>query len=520
MQRQWERLERAIAELPPKEIAREITREIAARQPLLRNFRVQEETPSETGEESSPATEEDKKEADKEEEKKTKEEKRKRRQEEKAKRQRDARIKRIVKYAAAGAAFLILSSGLFFILMKLTGSASDGEAEADAPVPDRPAFPGEEGWLAQNSLVEPEADRPPKVERESETYALEPEENISPPIKPLFPKQSAAELASPEFPPSDLLSSPPVQPNRSEEVNPITNANANANSFSDGSVFSDASAVANADAIAPPDLPASIAPYTTSFPEASFPEHSFPAENAIAAPKSPPYPLQKRPAEPKKQPDRDIVASLLAALDRADSSQRGTIVWNLGQQGDSRGIQPLVNLMLEADSRERGLISAALSEIGTRTLQPMYRALAIVLQDERPEVRKNGIRDLTRIYDALTQASQLVRHATNDPDPEVQETARWALHQLNRIRSLAEENAPVSPWLSRSSEISLPSSLQQLVDLMLQTGAIGLDEAAAFVGYDREVTYNLLETLVRRNIARKIEDGSDTRYELAIAAGR
>ena len=148
----------------------------------------------------------------------------------------------------------------------------------------------------------------------------------------------------------------------------------------------------------------------------------------------------------------------------------------------------------------------------------MYRALAIVLQDERPEVRKNGIRDLTRIYDALTQTSQLVRHATNDPDPEVQETARWALHQLNRIRSLAEENIPVSPWLARSSDISLPSSLQQLVNLMLQVGAIDLDEAVAFAGYDREVTHNLLETLVQRNIARKIDNGAGVRYELAIAS--
>jgi vesicle coat complex subunit len=49
-------------------------------------------------------------------------------------------------------------------------------------------------------------------------------------------------------------------------------------------------------------------------------------------------------------------------------------------------------------------------------------------------VRKNAIRDLTRIYELVNQISYLLHHATDDPDPEVQETARWAINQLNRIR--------------------------------------------------------------------------------------
>jgi hypothetical protein len=38
------------------------------------------------------------------------------------------------------------------------------------------------------------------------------------------------------------------------------------------------------------------------------------------------------------------------------------------------------------------------------------------------------------------QVSQLLQHATSDPDPEVQETASWALSQLNRLRPLSGDN--------------------------------------------------------------------------------
>jgi vesicle coat complex subunit len=94
--------------------------------------------------------------------------------------------------------------------------------------------------------------------------------------------------------------------------------------------------------------------------------------------------------------------------------------------------------MMDADSQQRSLILAALGEIGIRTLKPMNRALAISLQDESPQVRQNAIRDLTRIYDMMTQISHLLRHALEDPDPEVQSTARYALAQINRIRTVPE----------------------------------------------------------------------------------
>lgn len=134
-----------------------------------------------------------------------------------------------------------------------------------------------------------------------------------------------------------------------------------------------------------------------------------------------------------------IVDQLINDLHNPDPTHRRKAIWDLGQRGDSRAIQPLVELMMDADSQQRSLILAALAEIGTRTLKPMNRALAISLQDESPQVRKNAIRDLTRIYDMMAQVSQMLSHAMHDSDPEVQATAKYALSQMNRIRALPSQ---------------------------------------------------------------------------------
>ncbi|MFQ4140686.1 peptidoglycan-binding protein [Chlorogloeopsis sp. ULAP02] len=139
----------------------------------------------------------------------------------------------------------------------------------------------------------------------------------------------------------------------------------------------------------------------------------------------------------------NIVEELIKDLNSSDPIHRAKAIWDLGQQGDSRAIQPLVDLMIDADSQQRSLILAALAEIGTRTLKPMNRALAMSLQDESPQVRQNAIRDLTRVYDMIAQISQMLCHAVQDSDVEVQATARYALAQMHRIRSLSSpENLP------------------------------------------------------------------------------
>ncbi|MBE9181257.1 peptidoglycan-binding protein [Oculatella sp. LEGE 06141] len=155
----------------------------------------------------------------------------------------------------------------------------------------------------------------------------------------------------------------------------------------------------------------------------------------------------------------DIVEELIKDLNSPDPRKRRKAVWELGQRGDSKAIQPLVDLMIDSDSTQRSLILASVSEIAVRALKPMNRALFISLQDESSEVRKNAIRDLTRVYEMLTQASQFLRHAVEDSDKEVQDTARWALGQLNRIRTAPEnDNLPPSLPNSNLPNSNLPNS--------------------------------------------------------------
>ncbi|NJK47581.1 HEAT repeat domain-containing protein [Candidatus Gracilibacteria bacterium] len=130
-------------------------------------------------------------------------------------------------------------------------------------------------------------------------------------------------------------------------------------------------------------------------------------------------------------PNLDEIDELVKDLHEPDPKKRRKAIWSLAQKGDSRAMKPLVDLMIDSDSQERSLILEALSQISIRTLKPMNQALAISLQDKNPQVRKNAIRDLTRIYDLMSQISQMLRHAMDDSDADVQETAKWALNQLN-----------------------------------------------------------------------------------------
>ncbi len=130
----------------------------------------------------------------------------------------------------------------------------------------------------------------------------------------------------------------------------------------------------------------------------------------------------------------DIIELLIEDLQHLNPDRRRKAIWELGQNGDSRAIKPLVDLLANSDSNQYSLVLATLSEIGVRTLKPMNNAWSISLQNQNPEVRKNAIRDLTRIYELVNQITYLLNYATDDPDPEVQETARWAINQLSFMR--------------------------------------------------------------------------------------
>ena len=132
----------------------------------------------------------------------------------------------------------------------------------------------------------------------------------------------------------------------------------------------------------------------------------------------------------------DIVEELIKDLRKPSPGLRRKAIWELAQKADSRAMQPLVDLMIESNSQERSLVLEAISQIAGRSLKPLNRALTIALQDESSQVRKNAIRDLTRVYDLISQVSQRMSFAIDDPDKEVQETAQWALAQLNQIKML------------------------------------------------------------------------------------
>ncbi|MGL5065527.1 MAG: HEAT repeat domain-containing protein, partial [Microcoleus sp.] len=135
-------------------------------------------------------------------------------------------------------------------------------------------------------------------------------------------------------------------------------------------------------------------------------------------------------------PDRrriDNIERLIEDLHSPHPATRRKAIWELGQQGDSRALEPLLDLLANSDSNQYSLILASLSEIGIRTLKPMNNAWSISLQNENAQVRKNAIRDLTRVYELVNQISHLLYRAADDPDAEVQETARWSISQLNRI---------------------------------------------------------------------------------------
>lgn len=141
-----------------------------------------------------------------------------------------------------------------------------------------------------------------------------------------------------------------------------------------------------------------------------------------------PLPIQPTTRLPKL----DIVSELIKDLYQSDSTKRRKVIWELAQRADSRAIEPLVQLMIDTDSQERSLILAAISEITTRILRPMNQAFAISLEDQNPQVRKNAIRDITKVYELMSEITQRLSYLAEDEDVEVQETVQWALKQLNQ----------------------------------------------------------------------------------------
>jgi hypothetical protein len=188
--------------------------------------------------------------------------------------------------------------------------------------------------------------------------------------------------------------------------------------------------------------------------EALEPTATRPAElPSIAITETQPYTTATRLAK------IDIVEALVSDLQNPDAAKRRQSIWELGQLGDSRAVQPLVDLLIDSDSQQRSLILGAISEINARSLKPMTRALMLALQDESPDVRRNAIRDVTRVYEQMTQVSHLLHYAASDSDSDVQETADWALSQLNRMHLVP--NLPSAAATEVDKATDQPSALNR-----------------------------------------------------------
>ena len=59
-------------------------------------------------------------------------------------------------------------------------------------------------------------------------------------------------------------------------------------------------------------------------------------------------------------PQVNIVEKLINELQNFDPNKRHKAIWELGQKGDSRAVQPLVNLLIDSDSKQQSLILATL----------------------------------------------------------------------------------------------------------------------------------------------------------------
>jgi hypothetical protein len=133
----------------------------------------------------------------------------------------------------------------------------------------------------------------------------------------------------------------------------------------------------------------------------------------------------------------DITQRLLLDLKRANPSRRGKIIWQLANQADSRAIEPLVEIMMSANSQDKSLILEALAQIGFNSIKPINQALVIGLQDQHGQVRKNTLRDVTKIYELITQIQPIIAQAAlNDPDSEVRAIAKWALTKLSHENNI------------------------------------------------------------------------------------
>ncbi len=196
--------------------------------------------------------------------------------------------------------------------------------------------------------------------------------------------------------------------------------------------------------------PAPVSNPAPSPTAASLPNDAEPIAPAAPAPTPAPTALPSPAAlSPTRVVQPSPIERAIQNLRSESAADRRKAIWELGQRGDSRAMQPLMEVLLNGDSKQRSLAIASLSAIGARVLEPTLEAMTLALRDHNPEVRTNAIRDLTQIYEQVARLSQMMGLAARDADQQVQQTASWALGKLEQIRALAD--GPPGPSSGGSS---------------------------------------------------------------------
>ncbi|MBE9043001.1 hypothetical protein IQ255_01030 [Pleurocapsales cyanobacterium LEGE 10410] len=122
---------------------------------------------------------------------------------------------------------------------------------------------------------------------------------------------------------------------------------------------------------------------------------------------------------------------LIEDLQQDDLYSRRKAVNRLAQVGNSRAIEPLVEIMSGANSVDKSLILKAITQIANRSLRSINHELFTALQNEDPEIRKSSIRDLTILYEFVSPMIEQLAHMQSDTDIDVQQTAKQAMKKLN-----------------------------------------------------------------------------------------
>jgi hypothetical protein len=127
----------------------------------------------------------------------------------------------------------------------------------------------------------------------------------------------------------------------------------------------------------------------------------------------------------------DVVLELIKNLQQPDHDLRREAIWGLAEVGDSRGIEPLVRILSQVSSSDRGLILDAIAQITQRSFKPINVHFLATLDDASPEIKQNTIRDLAALYEFVAPISKQIARMQVDRDVRVQQTAKVAIERLN-----------------------------------------------------------------------------------------